>query len=314
MHMRKRHFTSSAFLSATLLLGAYIPCDAAEYGFSSYGLGGAAFGAGATPPPGTYVTSIMGFYTGDINASVNFGGVIINAGAKVDYFTSGTNILYVPERKLFGGNLGLSVTIPTGHVDVEATVGGPLVTVSREVDGWGLGDIVSKAQLGWQHGEFSHTIYVQAVAPTGRWERGFSPIIGLHRPGVDTGWAVTWTDKATKVQVNGAAGFTFNFENTETDYKTGNEFHFEWAIGRECAPGLVLGLVGYDYRQLTGDSGAGATLGSFKGNVDAVGAGLSYTTLIGQTPLVLNLRHYREFNVDNRFEGNSTLASATVRW
>jgi hypothetical protein len=54
---------------------------------------------------------------------------------------------------------------------------------------------------------------------------------------------------------------TFNFENTETNYRTGNEFHFEWAIGREIATGLVLGIVGYDYRQLSGDSGSGAALG-----------------------------------------------------
>jgi hypothetical protein len=94
--------------------------------------------------------------------------VVINAGAKVEAFTSALNLLYVPDRKVFGGNVGLSVTVPVGYVDVEATIGiGPLSAL-REVDGWGLGDIVSKLQLGWQHGEFSHTIYVQAVAPTGR--------------------------------------------------------------------------------------------------------------------------------------------------
>jgi hypothetical protein len=311
--MRMHRFLSGGTL-ALALVAAGERAEATEYGFSTYGLGGAAFGAGATPPPGTYVTAVSGFYSGDIAATVNFGGVIINAGASVEGFTSGTNILYVPERKLFGGNLGLSVTVPVGHVEADATIGvGPL-TASREVDGWGFGDIVSKAQLGWQQGEFAHTAYVQAVAPTGRWEPGFSPIIGLHRPGIDTGWAFTWTDKQTKLQVNGAAGVTFNFENTETDYKSGNEFHFEWAVGVECSQGLVLGLVGYDYRQLTGDSGAGATLGDFKGSVDAVGAGLSYTTLIDKRPFVFSLRHYREFNAENRFEGNSTLASGTLRF
>jgi len=47
----------------------------------------------------------------------------------------------------------------------------------------------------------------------------------------------------------------------KTDYNTGNEFHFEWAIGREFATGLVTGIVGYDDRQLTGDLGAGTRLG-----------------------------------------------------
>ena len=229
-------------------------------------------------------------------------------------YSSGLNWLYVPQRKLFDGNLGLSVTVPVGHIAADATVGAGQVAVSREVDGWGLGDVVSKAQLGWQHGELAHTIYVQAVAPTGRWQPGFSPIIGLHRPGIDTGWAFTWTDKTHKLQFNGAIGVTFNFENTETNYESGNEFHFEWAIGREWSPGLVLGIVGYDYRQLTGDSGSGAVLGSFKGRVDAIGAGLTYTTVIHKTPFIFNLRHYQEFNVENRWDGNSTIASGTIRF
>jgi Putative MetA-pathway of phenol degradation len=90
----------------------------------------------------------------------------------------------------------------------------------------------------------------------GGWQPGSAPTIGLHRPGIDTRWAFTWEHKPSKLQLNGSAGVTFNFENTETDYKTGNEFHFEWAIGREFATGLVIGIVGYDYRQRTGDSGS----------------------------------------------------------
>jgi hypothetical protein len=259
--MRTRYALLWTLALGCTLVASSADSRATEYGFSTYGLGGNAFGAGVTPPAGTYVTNATAFYSGEIGRSINFGGVTINAGAKVDVFSNGVNVLYVPERKVFGGNLGLSATVPLGHIDIDATIG-PL---SREVDGWGLGDIVSKAQLGWQHGDFAHTIYMQVVAPTGRWDPGFSPIIGLHRPGIDTGWAFTWTDPTKKLQLNGATGFTFNFENTATDYKSGNEFHFEWAAGLEFAPGLLIGVVGYDYRQLTGDSGSGARLGPFKG-------------------------------------------------
>jgi hypothetical protein len=173
---------------------------------------------------------------------------------------------------------------------------------------------VTKVQLGWQHGEFSQTIYVQAVTPTGRYETGFNPIIGLHRPGIDTGWAFTWANKATGLQLNGVLGVTFNFENTATDYRSGNEFHFEWAIGSQLAPGLVVGIVGYDYRQLTGDSGSGAVLGPFKGQMDAIGLGASGTTVFGTMPVIINIRGYREFNAENRWEGYSSTASATIRF
>ena len=308
--MGSKLFISRAFLTGCLVWAAGGQAAATEYGFSSYGLGSSAFGAGFTPPPGTYVTLVTGFYSAEIGGAINFGGVVINAGARVEGFTSGLNALYVPERKVLGGNLGLSVTVPVGHVDIDATIG----VLSRQTDGWGLGDIVPKLQLGWQQGQFSHTVYVQSALPTGRYTTGFVPIIGLHRPGVDTGWAFTLVDKATKLQFNGTAGFTFNFENTETNYRSGNEFHFEWAVGRDIGGGLTVGIVGYDYRQLSGDSGSGALLGAFKGSVDAIGAGLSYSTVVDKTPFTFNLRHYHEFNAENRWEGNTTIASGTIRF
>ena len=165
--MRTRNPFLIALAAAVALMAFSQKSAATEYAFSTYGLGGNAFGAGATPPPGTYVTEATAFYSASIGTTVSFGGVTLNPGAKVDAFSAATNILYVPERKVLGGNLGLSVTIPVGHIDIDATLGGPF-GLSRSVDGWGFGDVWSKVQLGWQHGEFAHTIYVQAVAPTGR--------------------------------------------------------------------------------------------------------------------------------------------------
>jgi hypothetical protein len=64
----------------------------------------------------------------------------------------------------------------------------------------------------------------------------------------------------------------------------------------------VLGVNGFGYRQLTGDSGSGDRVGPFKGSVDAIGPGLSYTTVIGKTPFIFNLRHYTEFNATNHWQ------------
>jgi hypothetical protein len=57
-----------------------------------------------------------------------------------------------------------------------------------------------------------------------------------------------------------------------------------------------------------------AVPGPFRNRVDAIGPGLSYTTMLGKTPLFLNLSHYHEFNADHRCEGNQTLASGTLRF
>ena len=97
-----------------------------EYGFSTYGLGGSAFGAGQTPPPGTYVTYLSGFYEGKIDTAVTFGNVTVNAGAKVEFFQMAVDGLYVPDRKVLGGQPGFAVTIPVGHINIDASVTGPL--------------------------------------------------------------------------------------------------------------------------------------------------------------------------------------------
>jgi hypothetical protein len=142
-------------LIGLFLLAGGVGAKADEYAFSSYGLGGSSFGAGITPPPGTYVTDLSAFYEGKIGTSVEFGGVTLNAGAKVQYFTEGFNLLYVPARKVLGGSLGVSVTVPVGHINIDANLGlGPL-QISRSTSGWGLGDIVPRAELGYVNGAFA---------------------------------------------------------------------------------------------------------------------------------------------------------------
>ena len=312
--MRTRRFHSQPLLLLLVVAATGMQAQAVEYAFSTYALGESAFSAGVTPPAGTYVTAVVGYYSGEIGTTVSFGGVTLNAGAKADLFSSGLNLLYVPDTKVFGGNLGLSVTIPFGYVNYDAFITTGSAAAFRDVNGWGFGDVIPRVQLGWQQGAFAHTVYLEYISTTGFWEKGFEPIVSLNRAGIDTGWAFTWTDKPTKLQVSGTAGFTFNFENTPVNYQSGDEFHWEWAVGFECLKGLVLGVVGYDYRQITGDSGSGAKLGSFEGSVDAVGPGLSYSTVIDKTPVTFNLRYYHEFDAHNHFEGDSTVASGTVRF
>jgi hypothetical protein len=64
---------------------------AAESGFSGYGLGSAAFGAGQTPPPGTYVTFVGGYYAADINGAVTIGGEVFELGMKLDLLQAALN-------------------------------------------------------------------------------------------------------------------------------------------------------------------------------------------------------------------------------
>jgi hypothetical protein len=48
---------------------------------------------------------------------------------------------------------------------------------------------------------------------------------------------------------------------------------------------LPLGVAAYNYDQVTGDSGAGATLGDFEGRVTAVGPVATYSFTLGKLPV-----------------------------
>lgn len=66
---------------------------------------------------------------------------------------------------------------------------------------------------------------------------------------------------------------------------------------------MHVGLVGYFYRQLTGDRGGGARLGDFKSRVSAVGPQVGYFFKVGAQQWYANLRGYYEFDASNRPEG-----------
>ncbi len=287
--------------------------QAAEYAFTTYPLGSQAFGAGITPPPGTYVTDSISYFTGTIGGNIELGGLVFNAGAKAEIFSEGVSILTVPETKVLDGYLGLLVSVPVSHINLEARGTGPLGnTVTDSTEGWGLGDTTLQVQLGWDLGDFSHTFHVLGVIPTGRYQPGFYPLTGFNRPSLDLGWAFTWFEKNTKLQFNGAIGFMTSLENDATQYQTGDEFHAEWAVGYKFDNGLILGAAGYDYRQITGDSGPGALLGSFIGSQDAVGPSVSYSTIIGKTPVTISVRDYEQYDWKNFFHGNVSIATFTA--
>ena len=115
-------------------------------------------------------------------------------------------------------------------------------------------------------------------------------------------------------ELSGGAGLTFNARNTATDYQTGTESHFEWAIGKHFGESISLGVAGYHYVQLTGDTGSGATLGPFKGRNNGIGPALNFATQIGGHVAVLSLRHFWEYDAVRHFEGSLSTAAFTVRF
>ncbi len=123
---------------------------------------------------------------------------------------------------------------------------------------------------------------------------------------------MTWLDQARGVELSAAAGFTFNAENPDTDYKTGTEFHFEAAAVQNFSKSFGIGINGYYYDQVTGDSGAGARLGDFEGRVAALGPVVNINFELCKIPVSTSLKYFHEFDVENRLEGDSGFLTVTM--
>jgi hypothetical protein len=65
----------------------------------------------------------------------------------------------------------------------------------------------------------------------------------------------------------------------------------------------MMGVVGYAYQQVSGDSGSGAKLGSFKSRDFGIGPQIGYFVPIGAMKGYFNLKGYGEFAAVNRPSG-----------
>lgn len=103
--------------------------------------------------------------------------------------------------------------------------------------------------------------------PVGAYDPRRLANIGIGHGAIDGGGGYTYFNPQMGHEFSAVAGLTYNFENPDTNYKSGIDFHLDWGASQFVTKQLQVGLVGYAYQQLTGDSGAGNRVGDFKSRV-----------------------------------------------
>lgn len=294
-------------------------CHASEGGASFYLLGGGGPEAAVLPPvEGVFFDNTIYVYDGSASADrqLVIGGNVV-AGVDVTLAADFVTVLVVPTTDFLGGTLAISGSLPVGapEVDVSAVVTGPLggsATISRHDSALLIGDPVAAVALGWKANKFHAQVAATVNVPIGQYREGELANVAFHRWIVDASLATTWNDPETGWDISAKAGLTFNGENPVTDYDTGTEFHLEGSVEKTLSPAFSAGLQGYYFKQVTGDSGAGATLGPFKGEVAALGATAALNATFGRTPVTFRVRAFQEFNVTNRLKGKAFFLSLTL--
>jgi hypothetical protein len=291
---------------------------AAEGASSFYLLGQRSQGAAVLPPEGLFFSVPNYLYSGDVGNSEDlpFGGSLA-FGIDADLFLTLPTAIWVTPVDVLGGDLALTGTFVLGNADLDAssTLAIPGVgegTASDSDERWAVGDPAFGAMVGWQVEKVNYLLSTSVNVPVGDYDAGRLSNISLNRWAWDLTGAATWLDPKSGIELSGVAGITFNGENDDTEYETGTEFHFEAAAVYHFSPTFSVGVNGYHYQQLTGDSGAGATLGDFKGRVTGLGPMMSATFMLGPIPVAASLQYFSEFNVKNRLEGHAGWLTITI--
>ncbi len=318
-----------------------VPAHAVEGGSGVYALGLTGPQAGIMPDPGTYFSYNLYYYTGDATSTVSISGTVpipgtgfelpaqLNGSIKseVDSFAHILSITHVFKQELLGGQLGLSIWAPYVDTDLTLTGNGVLTLTgpfggtfdvplsgSAEQSENGFGDTTFIGMMGWHRGFMHYMAMFNVYAPTGEYDKNQLVNPGRNHWAIEPMGAFTYLNENIGLELSAAAGITFNFENSDTDYQSGDEFHLELAVIQHLSSKFHLGLVGYLYDQLNGDSGSGAP-DDYKGQVYAWGPVIGATIPLWQKHnLFLKGRYYNEFDAENRMEGEVYLFTASVNF
>lgn len=331
---------------------ASAPARADETGNGHYTPGTFGYSAGIVPPErGFYYTNYQTYYEGSVLAtkSLPIGGLVRN-GVKTVLFGEILNPLYVTGAKVLGGTLAATVVVPFIYLDNTALSStGSSLSITEDTN-FNLGDIyVAPVVLGWDRGNFHWNVMGGIYAPVGEWKFGQLSPTGKNYWTFEPATGFTYLNPKSGWEISTFQGVDFNTINPGTNYQSGIDYHLDWVIAKHVTRAVeppdnaaalkargpsdagtekggddrrprkpavmdvAPGIGGYFYYQLTGDSGAGAVLGPFKGRVFALGPTLQGTANFSGKPVTFQLKVLKEIHTEHRTQGVSSWANLSLK-
>ena len=286
-------------LAALGMSMAAAACQATEgNGLGIYPDGLENFLSGALPPPGVHVLAYAGGGQYD-KLRDNDGKHIGPPDFKVKFGAVVPRVVWVTPHTLLGGQLAFEALAPLMSVDVRA--GGQ--TFSKT----GVGDLVLGAVLGYHHSAALHSAFgFDVYAPTGQYDRNNPASLGRNVWAFQPVAAVSYA-QPVGLNADVKAMWDIPRRNDDTQTRSGQALHADYAMGWGLGNGWVVGVGGHVYRQITDDKGPNA--GTGKASSLAIGPSLRYANEKG---LMITVKFQREFHVRNRPEGQQLWVKASL--
>ena len=280
--------------------------EASEGAASYYFAGGfGSFMVAVPPEPGFSVASQTLMYSGQasravLNGRLTFG---INAFALFEFLAAS----YTFEQPVLGGRLQMTAAVPfvgyaTSTIALQTQRFG---TFSGTASDLNIGDsLLNPFAIFWSFGELNVKLSQYVVVPTGHYDTNNVVNVGRNYWAFDTQLGLTWFHKATGTELSVLPGIMFNTTNAATNYHSGAEFHLDFMLNQFIMPSVAVGVQGYWYKQIQGDSGAGATLGPFMGESLGLGPAVMWVPESTKGRLAVILKWTHDISQTNRLNGD----------
>jgi hypothetical protein len=269
-----------------------------------------------TPPsePGLYLANYFVDYNhGTINASkeLPLGGVFA-AGVTVDMQGEVPVALYAYPWQVAHITFSSGIGVPWVWVDVQANAiynrTHIQISGAKQQSTSGLGDIqVMPIMAGWTNGDFKVGGLFNVWAPSGNYTAGQLANPGMGYWTFEPMLAFSWLSTKFGTELTVFPAMDFNTINPNTSYQSGDIFHVDATLAQHMPlfGGVIGGGASVDYlNQFTGDSGAGAKLGSFEAESLAVGPTVSYVHKIGKAMFIADGSWLPQIHTQNSPKGN----------
>ncbi len=260
--------------------------------------------AATLPPPGVYYRLYNVFYNAGEMRTVT--GRKAPMDFDVSVYAMANRFIYSSDIELLGGNLIMDLIVPLVYTDISAHAGGNTLFGDNK---FGLGDIcVEPFVLGWHGPQWDAAFGVGLFMPTGSYDddRPASPGKGYWTPMFSLG-GTYYFDQAKTWSASLLARYEIHSEQEDTDITYGNDFHFEWGVGKTIFQYFDVGLAGYCSWKVTDNSGRDAP----SSTEEAYAVGPEIAAFFPQWGFGVSLRSLWEFENRNGSQGNITTLTLT---
>lgn len=280
-------------LAAAVLLATLGTVHATELGGSVYPHGTENFMSGALPPAGLYGMVFGNVYNADRLNDAD-GKDLKVPDFKIRANVVAPRLVWVPGTQVLGGDLVGHVIAPL--VDLKVSTPGGSQSKS------GLGDLTVGIGVGHHYSANLHSVTaLDAYLPTGGYDKNDIANIGRNYAAIEPVYALSYIDpKGFNGDIK--LGYIINEKNRDRDYRSGNEFHFDYAAGWGLGNGWTVGVGGYYKQQVTDDSGSEAPAGGNKYRGMAIGPNVKYDSGKGW---FVTAKWQKEVEVKNGAQGDA---------